>query len=219
MFWKYLNTFINLILKNMANKILCPFCSEEIDSKSEICPICAEIIKDDSSYKPKEEFIVKNEFDKEESNIIKEEIVSKKLTINKRIVNQFKNHLEFLWYDIEELEWTKELENAFILCKSEKRSNVTINVLNENNILGSSRYMIGKIESDNQLLNIYETLNKINTQSFISKWSYSLDTDWESIVTIEIFIMKYDKFDFWKQIELMEEEIKNNIGLFLDIKE
>ncbi|MFA5917446.1 MAG: hypothetical protein WC850_04420 [Candidatus Gracilibacteria bacterium] len=187
----------------MSNKTKCPFCGEDINKSDKVCPICAEELPNKEEKKIKE----KNST-----------TISAKLTKNREIASQIKNHLEFFGFDIEVQEGTKDFENIFIIGRSEKRSNVTINILNENTILATSQYSIEKTDTEKKLLKIYEIINDINTKSFITKWTYSKDNEGESSISIEVYINKYEKIDFGKKMEIMEEEIRTYLNLLSDIE-
>lgn len=190
----------------MVNKILCPFCNEEISSLEATCPYCAETLQNETA-KNEDEIPTSRQMDPDDI---------KKLSVNQRLANQFKNHLEFLGFSIDEIEGDGTSTHVMLISKHEKRSNLLINVINEDAILVSARYTISKVETAEKLSQIYENLNKANANALASRWSYSQDSDGDCIITIELFFRKYDKVEFWKNLELMEDEVHAHLQLFAD---
>lgn len=189
----------------MSNTTKCPFCDEKIDIFLDVCPFCAEEL-------PKDEKI------KQPSKSLQSptEENQKKLTKCMDIANQIKNHLEFIGFSIDDIERNQDNENLSIVFVAihEKRSNITINILAENVIFIRVRYNWQKNNNSDTLFKAYENINKANSQSFLTRWFYSVLDDGNSIITIEFLLREYQKKAFWRDIELMEEEIFSYIWLF-----
>lgn len=182
----------------MTKKMLCPFCKEEINENMDTCPYCAEELQGKQN---------------EESTEIIDESVAQALTINRRVANQFKNHLDFLWFEVEDLSESKKDGRVLIIWKHEKRSNLIVHVIGEDSVLISSRYRLKKVSTPEKLVQIYEALNKTNSAVLLTRWAYSED-DEDSLIVIETFLRGYNKAITWKNLDLMESEIGSYIWLF-----
>lgn len=196
----------------MKKMKVCPFCSEEIESSAKVCPFCAEHLDiEDQSEKIE---LPKISNDAENDNA---EIKMKRAT-NLSIANQFKNHLEFLWFDIDDIEENEDPKDARVLLISrhQKRSNLLIHVLSEDFILISAKYGHETSLEDNKLFDIYSKINIINSNCLITRWFFSKWEVKDWVIHVEFWMRAYNKIDFAKNIDLMEDEIRANMNSFID---
>lgn len=200
----------------MTQSSKCPFCSEEIDSSLEICPICSELLpkndkKTESVILPSDKLTEENK----KSDKLTEEN-KKKVDLYMKIANQIKNHLEFLGYFIDEIINNQTNDNLSVSfsSKHEKKSNIIININTDKIILVRAQYSWINDGTEEEKFILYENLNKANTRALLTRWYYSPYTDWPWIINVEFLIREYEKSWFWRDIEIMEDEISVFLQLF-----
>lgn len=189
---------------------VCPFCSEEIESTVKVCTFCAENLDIENRSENIESPQTIN--NSESGNT---EIKEKRAT-NIAIANQFKNHLEFLWFDIDDIDENKDLNDArvLIISRHQKRANLLINILSEDFILISAWYNYETSLGDDKLLDIYSKINIINSNCLVTRWFFSKWEEKDWVINVEFWMRSYSKIDFAKNLDLMEDEIRLNISQF-----
>lgn len=196
----------------MKKMKVCPFCAEEIESTAKICPFCAENLDTENQSEQVKLPQVSNDSESNSGEI------KKKRSINIGIANQFKNHLEFLWFDIDDIDENEDLNDARVLLISrhQKRSNLLINVLSEDFILVSARYNYETSLENDKLLDIYSKINIINSSCLVTRWFFSKWEVKDWVMNVEFWMRAYSKIDFAKNLDLMEDEIRANMSQFTD---
>lgn len=196
----------------MKKMKVCPFCAEEIESTVKVCPFCAENLDIEDKSEKVELPQVSNDSESDNSEI------KKKRATNISIANQFKNHLEFLWFDIDDIDENEDPNDARVLLisKHQKRSNLLINVLSEDFILVSARYNYDTSLENDKLLDIYSKINIINSSCLVTRWFFSKWEDKDWVINVEFWMRAYSKIDFAKNLDLMEDEIRANMSQFTD---
>jgi len=125
------------------------------------------------------------------------------------ITNQIFNHLEFLWYAVEDLSDNKDID--VLIWRNENRSNLVLRITKNWTIIIIARYNL----SDSKEIiteNFLKQLNIVNSKSLFTKRYYEED---ETItLAIETFSIDYNKQIFWMIIDTMENEIVNYIKHF-----
>lgn len=192
---------------------ICPFCSEDIDNTSKICPFCAENLEDEAT---SEELNPKKQ--NKEIEVTHNNEISKKREIHLRIANQFKDHLEFLWFNIDDIEENEDPNNSRVLLISthQKRSNLLINILSEDFVLISARYTYETSTEKDKLLDIYTKINNVNSNCLLTRWYFNKWEDKDGLINIEFWMRAYSKIDFTRNLDLMEEEIRSYVWLFTE---
>jgi len=117
------------------------------------------------------------------------------------IINDIKNHLEFLGYNIDAKE---ENEKDLLYCYHETRSNLVVRVIN-GLVLIISPYRTAVTQVSMEL---FELIREINNQTLVSKWYTLHHTKGEAVILyIEGYLYGYDKLTFGKILEHMEHNV------------
>ncbi|MDO8486215.1 MAG: hypothetical protein Q7S77_00750 [Candidatus Staskawiczbacteria bacterium] len=121
------------------------------------------------------------------------------------ISNQIFSHLEFLGYKVEDLSGDKEVD--LLIGRSEKRSNLILNITKNNTVIITAKYNI----SDSNKIITQEFLNKINavnSKSNFTKWYYEESNEKKVVLVIETFTIDYNKQVFGTVVDALENEIQ-----------
>ena len=127
------------------------------------------------------------------------------------ITNQIFNHLEFLWYAVEDLSDNKDID--VLIWRNENRSNLLLRITKNWTIIIIARY---KLSDSKKIIteDFLKQLNIVNQKSFFTKRYYEEEEDETITLAIETFSIDYNKQIFWMIIDTMENEIIKYIKHF-----
>ena len=118
------------------------------------------------------------------------------------ISHKIYNHLEFLGYKVEDVETKNDID--MIIGKSEEKSNLILMIL-KGIIYITAQYIIGK-EKDVDTKKLLIELNKVNSDSIITKWFY-VKGDKGLVIKICTSSFGYEKERFSKLLDRLEKEV------------
>ena len=125
--------------------------------------------------------------------------------MNNPISHSLVTHLEFLWFNIEDL--TSKWETDLILGRHDSRSNITLVIGKNDSVLLQSIYSGLKWN----LLKLLEKINELNTTFYLTKWyiiNTNDDNNVDKSVRIELPSRWYERIVFWDLIASFEKEIQ-----------
>lgn len=153
------------------------------------CPYCAEQISNDA---------IKCKF-------CWEDVSEKTAEINNELSAKIKNHLEFIWYECETTDSNEDLEA--LVCKHSSKNTLIIGCNQKVNIAFLKiRLRLNDVNKIKIEKKYYEIMNKINSESLITKRYHSIEGK-NVVINIEWTFNGYEKKWFWIYIDLIEEEI------------
>lgn len=149
------------------------------------------------------------------SSIEEKTYISKSMHTNKHtITSGIHTHLEYLGYKVEFMEDEKA---DVILATSETKSNIVTRIVDDLIVL-SARYTT-EINSDTLLGECCKVLDKVNSESIVSKWYTQARDNGKLTLVIEACQFGYEKLYFGKLIDRLELEIRTYMNKFLALED
>ncbi len=123
---------------------------------------------------------------------------------------KIREHLGFLGYEIEDIE--TEDQSEWFVANSDQKGNIVFKVVPSGFTLITIRWngFKKKIVGDKNVLSL---LNRLNRESFISKWT-TRENEADATLIIETVYEGYDKTIFVTVLEQIEEEMGKGLQEF-----